>query len=154
MTSIYAKSTVVPVERSRAEIEATLRRFKATAFMYGMDETKAVIGFTARERNIRFVLPMPTREEMRKNPDSGRLRTTLQIDAAMEQETKRRWRSLLLMIKAKLEGIDSGIVTFEDEFAMHFVMPDGRTVGETILPAIEQGYALGTVPSLLGITAG
>lgn len=154
MTSVYARSTVVPVERSKAEIETTLKRFGARAFMYGVDETRAVIGFTMRERNIRFYLPLPTRADVNRNPDSGRIRTRTQIDAALIQETKRRWRSLLLMIKAKLEGIDSGIVTFEDEFAMHMVLPDGRTAGEIVIPAIDQGYALGTVPPLLGITPG
>jgi hypothetical protein len=35
----------------------------------------------------------------------------------------RRWRALLLMIKAKVEAVESGVVTFEDEWLAHFVLP-------------------------------
>jgi hypothetical protein len=53
------------------------------------------------------------------------------------------------MIKAKLEAVATGIVTFEEEFAPHMVLPGGRLVAEFLLPAIEQAYATGEVPPLL-----
>ena len=54
-------------------------------------------------------------------------------------------------IKAKLEAVASGIVTFEDEFATHMVLPDGHTVRDHLMPAIEQAYATGRVSPILAI---
>jgi hypothetical protein len=62
-----------------------------------------------------------------------------------------RWRALLLIVKAKLEAVDSGIVTFEQEFLPHIVMPGGHTVYEATAPAIERAYVSGQVTPLLQI---
>ena len=62
---------------------------------------------------------------------------------------KAKWRSLALVIKAKLEAVERRIVSFEQEFAMHMVMPGGMTVEELITPAIEQAYANGSPAPLL-----
>ena len=67
---------------------------------------------------------------------------------------RQKWRALALIVKAKLEAVESGIVTFEEEFAMHMILPDGRRVAEHVMPAIEQSYASGNVPPMLAITAG
>ena len=53
------------------------------------------------------------------------------------------------MIKAKLEAVESGISVFEEEFLAHLVMPDGKTVGQSILPQVEAAYQTGKMPSLL-----
>jgi hypothetical protein len=57
-------------------------------------------------------------------------------------------------VKAKLEAVESGIVTFEEEFAMHMILPDGRRVADDVTPAIERSYATGRVAPLLAITSG
>lgn len=57
-------------------------------------------------------------------------------------------------MKAKLEAVDSGIVTFEDEFGMFMVLPDGKTVREHVIPEIERSYQLGSVQPLLQIEGG
>ena len=41
---------------------------------------------------------------------------------------------LLLVIKAKLEAVASGISTIEKEFLADIVMPDGSTVNEWMRP--------------------
>jgi hypothetical protein len=56
---------------------------------------------------------------------------------------------LALVIKAKLEAVDSGITTFEDEFLAHIVMPDGQTVASHIKPGIAAAYESGTMTPLL-----
>ena len=54
------------------------------------------------------------------------------------------------MCKAKLEAVESGIATFEEEFMAHIVMPNGKTVGEMALPLIESAYKTNKhVPLLL-----
>jgi hypothetical protein len=60
-----------------------------------------------------------------------------------------RWRALFLVIKAKLEAIDVGILTIEEAFLADTVLPDRHTVAEVMLPQIEGAYTSGTMPPLL-----
>jgi hypothetical protein len=62
-----------------------------------------------------------------------------------------RWRALSVVIKAKLVAVEEGIVTFEEEFGMHMVLPNGSTVAEHITPYIDQAYLEGNVAPLLQI---
>lgn len=149
-TARYAAGTEVSSGRSRDEIERTLTRYGAVQFIYGWDSAKAVIGFAVNDRQVRFLLPMPERSEFTLTPTRMR-RTKASADKAYEQAVKQRWRALALVIKAKLEAVAAGIVTFEDEFAMHMILPDGRTVRDHVLPAIEDAYATGTVRPFLAI---
>ena len=57
--SRYAENTSVSAEKSRAEIETTLRRYGATGFMSGWQDLQAQVGFMMKNRQVRFVLPMP-----------------------------------------------------------------------------------------------
>ena len=66
-----------------------------------------------------------------------------------EQATRQRWRALALVIKAKMEAVESGISEFEDEFMSNIVMPDGKTVAEHARPLIESAYRSGKVTALL-----
>jgi len=152
VTYAYAADTSVTSDRSRAEIERTITRYGAQQFAYGWDHGHALVGFKMRDRQVRFALPLPDRQSkaFTRTP-TGRGRTTVQANAAYEQAVRQRWRALALVIKAKLEAVQTGIVTFEQEFAMHMVMPDGSTVADHVLPAIEQAYATGTVPPLLAL---
>ncbi|GBR74832.1 hypothetical protein NO1_1939, partial [Candidatus Termititenax aidoneus] len=60
---------------------------------------------------------------------------------------------LALCIKAKLEAVESGISHFEDEFLANFVMPNGQTFGECVVPQIDRIYKNGSVPNQLLIGA-
>lgn len=152
MSKRYANSTEVPSDRSRLEIERTLARYGADRFAYGWNQNDAMIGFETRGRQIKFVLPLPDRDsrEFTRTP-TGQTRASSAANAAFEQSVRQRWRALALVIKAKLEAVEAGIVTFEDEFSMHMVLPNGQTVREIVLPAIEKAYLTGQVPTLLAI---
>jgi hypothetical protein len=133
MTGRYAAKTDVPVSRSRDEIERTLGRYGATAFSYGWDGHRAVVMFQAAGRRVRFDVVVPE-----------------QSTAAKEAQVERqRWRALLLVIKAKLEAVAVGIVTFEEEFLAHIMLPDGSKVADWIGPQLEQVYESGEMPELL-----
>lgn len=153
MAAKYAANTDVSSDRSRAEIEKTLNRYGARQFMYGWDESRAIVGFAIHNRQVRFELPMPDRDdkEFTRTP-TGRPRVKSQVEQAYEQAVKQRWRSLALVIKAKLEAVASGIVTFDAEFLAHLVLPNGVTVGDQIMPGIAEAYATGTTPALLPAT--
>jgi len=143
----YAASTDVPVERSRTQIEKTLERYGATSFMYGWNVDEAQIAFVITERHIRMRLPMPAKEDREFSvTPTGKRRTASASQGAYEQARKQRWRALLLVIQAKLEAVEVGISTFEQEFLAHVVLPDGSTVGELMLPQIERAYSNGQQP--------
>lgn len=52
----YAQGTVVSPEKSRAEIEGLLRKYGADQFVSGWGDNRAVIGFRASGRFVRFTL--------------------------------------------------------------------------------------------------
>lgn len=146
----YAANTTVSSEKSRAEIERTLSRYGASSFMYGWNPTHAQIAFDMNGRRIHFKLPMPdkTGKEFTQTP-TGKPRTSSAAEQAYEQAVRQRWRALSLVIKAKLEAVEAGITVFDEEFLAHMVLPNGGTVGQFMLPQVEQSYATGQMPSLL-----
>ena len=155
----YAANTEVSEEKSRGEIEATLRRYGADAFSYGWEENRALIAFRANNRHIRFEISMPDRsdEQFTKYKSRGYWydRTEASAYNEWQKARKQRWRALALVVKAKLEAVDSGISEFEEEFLAHIVLPDGTTVGQQIRPHIEKAYIDGKMPRLLlSATAG
>lgn len=146
----YASRTDVAPGRSREEIERTLTRYGATAFVFGQDSSRAVVGFVAHDRQVRFIVPIPDRSDPKyRLTPTGRRRTDDAVLREWEQENRQVWRAVLLMVKAKLEAVETGIVSFDQEFAMHYVLPDGRTVAEHVEPAITAAYESGDVPQLL-----
>lgn len=147
--SRYAAKTEVSSEKSRSEIERILQRYGADQFMYGWQEQSAVVAFRANERRVRFLLPLPDRKERRFTHSSRGLRSADAAAKEYEQAVKQRWRALALVIKAKLEAVESGISEFEDEFLANIMLPDGQTVGEWMRPQVEQSYVTGEMPSLL-----
>ena len=149
--SRFAETTTVTSEKSRAEIERTLARYGADQFMYGWAEENALVAFRMSGRHIKFVLPMPDRndKEFTHTPTRGNRRSVAQIESAYEQAVRQRWRALNLVIKAKLEAVESGITEFDDEFMAHIVLPDGQTFGDWARPQIELAYSQGDMPPLL-----
>lgn len=147
----YAADTNVSSEKSRGEIERTLSRYGARSFMYGFDDTHAVIQFATQDRQVRFVLPMPDRtaREFTHTPSRGTPRSSAQAAEAYEKAVRQRWRALNLVIKAKLEAIESGISTFDVEFLGQLVLPDGRTVADDVVPKVVDAYETHHMPALL-----
>jgi len=148
---IYAQETSVSVEKSRAELETILTRYGANCFGYMTNETHAAIGFRAKNRNVKFVLPLPRRDEKRfwYTPARRNRRTDQEAYREWEQACRSAWRSLLLCVKAKLEAVSAGITTFEAEFLAHFVLNDGRTFGEMAIPSLDGTISSGALPLLL-----
>ena len=126
----YAQSTRVPVVRSQLEIKDTLIRYGAESFGFFEKGECATIMFAIDGLGIKIQVPYPD---------------------CNDQEIRQRWRALLLVIKAKLEAIDSGISTFETEFLPFILMPDGQTIGQTFLPQIKEAKKLGQMPDILAL---
>lgn len=147
----YAEGTDVTIDRSIAEIRATVRRYGATGFMHIERETEAVIAFETTRRRVMFRINLPDPEERRftHTPERGARRTPDAQRATWEQACKERWRALSLVIKAKLEAVASGIVEFDDEFLAYIALPNGETVGDQVRPAIDPALLGRPLPPLL-----
>lgn len=130
MTRRYAEDTKVPVTQSRAEIEALIGKQGGTTFATMIERTKAIVVFECKNRRIRFDLPLLN------EPDAN---TTAARNTAAK-ENRRRWRALLLCIKAKFESVHGGIETFDSAFLAHIVLPTGETIGDAAIPQIGAAY--------------
>lgn len=146
--SRYAANTSVPVERSRAEVEGVLARYGASGFGYSWERREvaivparphgpktelrefATLMFRVKECNVRLSIPMPTERE------AG---SAQKLAAASRQ----RWRAVVLVVKAKLEAVASGISTLEAEFLANIVTDSGRTIGDVVLPRLNEAVAAG-----------
>lgn len=148
---MYAAETSVSSEKSRAEIEKTLMRYGASHFMYGTGPDRAIVAFEMDGKRVQFNLPMPSRNDRRFTHTEGRgtERSPEKAAAEYDKGVRQRWRALALVIKAKLEAVESGITMFEEEFMAHIMLPDGKTVGQFMLPQIEKSYKSGKMPPLL-----
>ena len=151
----YAQGTTVPISKSKQEIEETLMRKKAKNFAAGTSNGTAIIAFELDKRMIRIAFPLP-------DPDAKEFAITTRYRKEVvsppelraklhEAECRRRWRAVLLIVKAKLEAIESKIGTVESEFLSCIVVPGGKTFGEYIGPQLQAAYEKGVnMPPLLG----
>lgn len=144
--SRYAYGTDVSIASSRAELEHLLRTYKATATAFFNATNQAAVAFEMSGRRILFKLPLPlpgdkafTHAKVNRSRTMKRL-SEGQTHARWEKACQRKWRSLVLAIKAKLVSVDDGVESFEEAFMAHVVMPDGQTVGEHTKERIAQAY--------------
>lgn len=145
----FAQGTTVAVEKSRAEIEKLITKYGASEFSSGWMGSQAAIQFKASGRRVRFVLQLPDQEWARDQIMNSKrpryyYRESIPVSAIaplVDGEHRRRWRCLLLAIKAKLEVVESGIATFDEEFLAHIVIDD-RTVYDRIREAQGGGRPL------------
>ena len=145
----YAKETTVSTDKSRIEIERTLERYGATAFMYGWEGDRSLIGFQLDNKRYRLILPMPEKSDFRLT-DTGRARTRDSINNVFEQAQRQRWRAMALYIKAILEAAETGIITVENALQPYMLLPNGMTVGQWLSPQIDQIYLTSNMPPMLG----
>jgi hypothetical protein len=149
--SRYAADTQVSLEKSQAEISQILKRYGAEGFGFFADQNSAIIAFRASGRQVRFTLPLPHIDSPEVRTLKGRYSGRTNAEAAVYREKllRQKWRCLALAIKAKLEAVESGITTFEEEFLAHICLPGGSTVGAWLKPQLEQAYSTGKMPPLL-----
>lgn len=145
--SKYAVTTSVPVARSRDELEATLTRYGVTSFGVISEPQAVTLAFRSGDHNHRIVIPLPDPKDRRfaYGPGGG-ARTQKGREDAVAQETRARWRALLLVVKAKLELANLIGQPVESAFTEFRVLADGRTVQEHVTgtegpPALTWGKA-------------
>lgn len=144
----YAANTKVGVTKSKAEIERTLRRYGASEFAYMSGQDRAMVGFLIDNHKIQIAINLPPQQDFALT-DTGRERTDTIVLAEWEKACRQRWRALALVIKAKLEAVECGITSMQDEFLAYTVLPSGQTIGELINPRMTEILKGGKIPSLL-----
>lgn len=148
----FAEGTTVPAAKTQGEIAALVERYGATQFSSGWMGDQAAISFAAKGRLVRFVIRLPSLNDARAKmalPRGMYSRQSIKADAVLkwrDREVRRLWRCLLLAIKAKLEVVQSGIASFDEEFLAHIVTADQRTVYER-LASQESGQRLLEAPN-------
>lgn len=148
--SMFAKGTEVSVEKSRAEIEKLIVRYGATSTAFMNAPGRALIMFEAKDRRIVFELPLPDiNDKVFQRDGRGSVRSPLKRQEVWEQHCREKWRALCLVIKAKLEAVESGITSFEQEFYAHIMMPDGQTVYGATKDKVAEAYRIKSMVPLL-----
>ena len=145
----YAEKTKVSPGNSKVEIERILTRYGAGQFAYGSGPKRAMVGFSIDKWYVRFILPLPNpKDKQFWTTPTGRSRGSDAAAREYDQEIRRLWRALALTIKSKLETVQSGILTFQEEFMANIVLSDGKTISQHVLPRIED-YETNKIPELL-----
>ena len=152
-TGKFAGETTVSPEASRAEIEKTLVRYGATDFGYLSQQEKAMVMFALGGRQVRLILNLPDRNarDFTHTPARGQLRSPTEQVSAYDKAVRQKWRALALVVKAKLEAVESQIVTFDEEFLAHMILPGGESVFEHVREGVEKAYLTGRVKPLIAI---
>ncbi len=135
----YAKNTQVDASRSIGEIEKTITRYGADQFVYGRDDkaSRAFIGFRIDLVSVKINFAIPDKSQYNKT-EKGRDRNENQIFMEWQKAYRQRWRAVALVVKAKLEAVDSGISTIEQEFLAFILLPNDQTVLDWIAPQLEK----------------
>lgn len=144
----YAENTKVPLKRSLSEISSMLRKAGAEQIAQMEDRQRFAIQFFMESRMIRFTIPMPMLEDMPERDGRGSRLSPASRLAKRDQSARQRGRALMLVIKAKLESIESEVETFEQAFLANVVMADGRTLYERVHEPIALEYQSGKVEPL------
>lgn len=79
--------------------------------------------------------------------------TTTTAERKSDGERRRVYRVIYYHLKSKLEAVSEGLVTFEEEFLPHIVLPSGATVYDELkqhLPAVFAGTAPLALPAFEG----
>lgn len=136
----YAEGTTVAADRSRLELERLLQKFGADQFAAGWDGAtgSTMVAFRLSGRQVRLdVWIPPASSDLFWSTPAGRKRSATAAHEEYEKEVRRRWRSLVAVVKAKLVAVEEGISTLEREFLADMVTGDGRTVEQVIRPLLD-----------------
>lgn len=151
MNNRYASETQVSCESSRNQIERTLAKYGASEFVYAARADRAIVAFKMHNRMVRFELPLPDKSQFETRIVRGRAKSMSQDQSLKmwEKACRQRWRALNLVILAKLEAVGCAISLFEEEFLAQIVLPDGSTVGQNVIPLVNNAYITKEMPRLL-----
>lgn len=145
----YASQTQVSADQSVAEIKRIIRRYGASDFAYLERDDLAAVSFVVEQRHVRFAIDLPDAGDraFTRTP-TGRARTASAARDEWQKAVRQRWRALALIIKAKLEAVESRVAEFDQEFFPYLVLANGQTVFEHVGAQAIASIETGTAPRL------
>jgi hypothetical protein len=149
----YAEATKVAFEQSVMEIMKMIRRAGAEQVGQMEDARFFAVQFTLADRMIRFRVPFPALGDMPDKDGYGRALPAGKRAEKLEQAKRQKGRALMLVIKAKLESVESGVETIEQALLANVVMADGLTVYERIAAPLALEYKEGRPNPAVGLLA-
>lgn len=127
MSKRYAEGTTVGVDASRGEITGILAKHGVQRMGWMGSPEGDELMFELGGGQFRLRIAKPTLVEIRRDYPNA-----YDVPAKLDGEWRRRWRANVLLLKAKLEFIDSGDTTLDRELLPYRVLADGRTLEEAI----------------------
>lgn len=125
----YAWGTKVSIDKSRSELMGLLAKHGVEDIATTHSATRGdAVRFRIGERWFELAVPRPTFEDVKV--DYARISGTW--DDNRDAEWRRRWRAQLMLLKMKLEFIETGESTVENELMSHMLLRDGQTLAEAI----------------------
>jgi hypothetical protein len=131
MSRRFAEDTAVPVSRTQDEIKTRLRAAGANRIAVLESDDRSAVAFQIGQAMYRITVPTDAKA---KNP---------------QQDARRAWRLLGLLMKSKLEAVREGATTVEREFLADMLLYDGQTLSERMGPELQLAYQEGRMPSTL-----
>ena len=128
MTTNYVRGASASCAASRGDIESLLAGAGAGQIRFVSEAGRTAISFTAGRRRFRIVLELPTGTGQGAE------------DLRHERETRRRWHALALLFRAKVNAVESGVTSFEEEFLAYMLTPAGQSVYQKTRAMIAQSY--------------
>lgn len=123
----YAEGTKVSVDSSRGELTGILAKHGVQRMGWMGSPEGDELMFELGGGSFRLRIVKPTLTEIRRDYPNA-----YDPQAKLDAEWRRRWRANVLLLKAKLEFIDSGDTTLDRELLPYRVLADGRTLEEAI----------------------
>jgi hypothetical protein len=123
----YAEGTTVSVENSRGEISGILAKHGVLKMGWSSEPVGDSLMFELGGYAFRFFIAKPTLLEIRQMFPNA-----YDEQKKLDGEWRRRWRANVLLLKAKLEFIDSGDTTLIRELLPYAVTQSGSTIEELI----------------------
>src|SRR3954470_21756327 len=145
----YGAGTRVEAHRSRYELERVLHRYGAGDVLFVEADANASIQFELQGRYVQLALPLPDPQHQRfTHTPSGKPRAAAAQERAYEQALREHWRSLLVAVRGKLQSVESGISTFEQEFGRFLVPHFAEETKRSRKAPKAVNWLLGGSPSL------
>jgi hypothetical protein len=146
----YASGTTVSVIRSIGELDKLLSKHGGTGFAYGRDDATATtrVMFRLADRMCRFEIVKPSWQDFSRTP-TGLRRDQAAATRLADAEEQRRWRGLVLVVKALLVAVNDGVIDLSAAFLPYTVLPSGETVSEWAAPQLDVAYATAQMPELM-----
>ena len=133
----FAEDTKVSIGHSQGEVKDLLKRAGATKTAIYEDERGSSVMFQIDAGMYRVAVPIPKAATAAKS----------------EQEERRAWRLMLLLIRAKLEAVREGATTIEREFLSDRLLHGGQTIGQWAARELEEATRIGRMPTSLLLSA-